>query len=162
MPARDLTPQEAAEVLRIVRSTAGPAGGLRANAIQTLAALAENTEAASLPYVALVTVTGGCAEVICGDVALVDFDNLQDPDDSHGPVAIETLATRIATELGDEGDAVARQLRDVAQSRRIKDLRRHGTTQTCTVRQLEQAMQAAGLEPDDVIVTQATVKRRHR
>lgn len=157
MPAKELSPAEAGELLRVLRGSGGRHEGLRASAYETLKAIAEGTEIADTPYIALVTVSDAGVDVVCGNVAIVDFHDLNDPDCSELAHELDELAARIERDLSDQAAGTVKDLRERAQQRRVTALRASGRVETCTLAQLIAAVEQAGVDPADARVNAAVV-----
>jgi hypothetical protein len=166
VPIETLTAQQAAVVLGTLRGVAGPVDGLRKSATDTLKAIAAGSErpdhpgdAENLQYVGLVVVDRtNAVEVVAGNVALVDFHDLDaDPDISAS--AIEQLAESVEGDIGERAGDIVKDLRELAHERRVEALHNEQRITNCTAAQLDQAMQSAELDACEVTVVEATVKR---
>ncbi len=157
MPAHQLSPAEAGELLRVLRGSGGRHEGLRASAYETLKAIAGGIEIPDTPYTGLVTISDGSVNVVCGHVAVVDFHDLGDPDCSELAQELDELAGRIERDLCDLASGTVNELRGLAQQRRVAALRGSGRVESCTHAQLNAAVHEAGVDPGDARVNAAVV-----
>jgi hypothetical protein len=157
VPANQLSPAEAGELLRVLRASGTRHDDLRASAYQKLKQIAEGIEIPDTPYVALVTVIDSGVCVICGEVALVDFQNLADPDCDEPAHEVDELAERIECDLSDLASETVKHLRAIAQQRRVAALRSGDYVERCTLAQLNAAVDAAGVDPNQARVNAAVV-----
>lgn len=157
MPANQLSPEEAGELLRVLRASGTRHDGRRASAYEKLKQTAEGIEIPNTPYTALVTVSDSGVCVICGHVALVDFQDLNDPDCNEPAHQLDELAARIEGDLSDLASETVKHLRAIAQQRRVTALRSGDCVERCTLTQLNAAVHAAGVDPDQARVNTAVV-----
>ena len=156
----NLTGHEAsyAAVTRVVAST----GTVRSPTLQAaldkltaIAAMADEPDALP-PSVGLVVINGGgTPDVVCGSVALVDFSELQEPCYSAG--AIEEIADLLARDLGDHATHTVADLRDLAHTRRVEHLEDDGRIDACPLPQLQAAVAASNLAPEQITIAGAQV-----
>jgi hypothetical protein len=157
VPAKQLSPAEAGELLCVLRGSDGRREGLRASAYETLKAIADGTEIPDTPYIALVTVSDAGVDVVCGNVAVVDFQDLNDPDCSELAKELDELAARLERDLSDQASETVKELCKLAQQRRVTALRGSGRVESCTLAQLNAAVHEAGVDPGDARVNAAVV-----
>jgi hypothetical protein len=127
--------------------------------IVKLATLADTDRLTAEPnrYVGLVLLdNSGVPEVVCGEVALVDFNELDDA--SRDPRELEELAEAIETDLGERAVNMVSGLRAMAHARRVQCLEDTGEAEPCTLPALQAAVAASAIDPDRVALLGAHVK----
>ncbi len=158
MAENQLTPDEAHAVSRVLRGAATTPDDALRSALGKLAALegADPPAAGTNPYVGLVVLnSSGVPEVVCGEVALVDFNDLEDA--SHNPRELEQLADAIETDLGDPAVHTISDLRELAQDRRVQHLEDNGKAEPCSLPALQAAIAGSTIDPDRVTLLGARV-----
>lgn len=151
-----LSSEEAARVLAIIRATHTYADPVLEGALGKLALAADEPTPKRAPYTGLVVLNaGGVPEVVAGNVALVDFHSLGDPDSEVSAADIEQTATGIETDLGTVAKVTVSDLRELARTRRVERFQRDGTLEDCTAAQLSAVLAAADVSPEQVTVVAA-------
>jgi hypothetical protein len=159
MAENQLTPGEARAVSRVLASVATVHNETLGCAIAKLAALADNDPPAAEPnrYVGLVVFdSSGVPEVVCGEVALVDFNELDDA--SRDPRELEELAETIETDPGGRAVDTVSGLRQMAHARRVQRLEESGKAEPCLLSVLQSAVAASAIDPDRVVLLGARVE----
>jgi hypothetical protein len=161
MADHNLTPEEASRLLATVHAAATPAADeLLAGARAKLELRAGETPIPTAPYVGLVVVNnGGVPEVVAGEVALVDFDDLGDEGSAVEAIELDDLAQRLDRDVGEQAAATIEDLRELAHSDRVERFERDGTVDCCNVAQLTAVLAAADVAPEDVTVEAASHAR---
>jgi hypothetical protein len=159
MAENKLTPGEARAVSRVLRSVATVHDETLECAIAKLAAITDKDPPAAEPnrYVGLVVLdSSGIPDVVCGEVALVDFNEFDDT--SRDPRELEELAETIESDLGERAVHTVSGLREMAHERRVQRLKETGEAEPCALPALQAAIAASAIDPDRVALLGARVK----
>ncbi len=156
-----LTCEEAARVLAILNGVDARLDPPLTSAREKLERIAADDPLPPPPYVGLVILNeGGVAEIVGGNVALVDFQDLKDTGSTVSAGELDDLASSIEHDLNDRGALTVEDLRELAHSRRVERFERDGEVGGCTVTQLGAVLAAADVAPDQVTVAAASLMSR--